>query len=391
MLGWILTGVCVFGAAYWCFSALVALAAGRHISVLSEERVPDPEVWPKLSIVLAARDEAATLEAAARTHLASDYPNLEFVLVDDRSTDGTAEIVDRLASEDPRVRAVHITELPDGWLGKVHGLQRGTEVATGDWLLFTDADVHLAPGALRQAVAYCEARGRDHLAGLPRLLPAGPVVDACVSVFGRWVVGGVRPWEVRNPDHPRGAGVGAFNLARRSVFERSEGFAWIRLEIADDMGRGLVMTRAGADVELVNAHDLVQLQFYESTGAMVRGQEKAGFSILGRYSLLRTLAVATVLPAVELSPLVGLIPLGPAWLPALALSAYGFGLLQQALVNRWMGMPAWPALLHPVAMVLLGWMFVRSGVVCWRAGGIRWRDTFYETEELRANMRFRFI
>ncbi len=390
-LAWALTSVCVLGALYWCFSALVGWLAGRTLPVLSEETAPEPAVWPRLSIVVAARDEADTMEGALRSLLASDYPDLQVVVVDDRSTDGTSDLVDRVAAEDDRLVAVHVTDLPDGWLGKVHALQRGLEASDGDWLLFTDADVHLAPGALRKAVAYAEDRGRDHVTALPRLLSAGLVLDACVGLFGRLVVGGVKPWEVADPTKERSAGVGAFNLSRRTVLERSEGFAWIKLEIADDMGLGLVMKRAGGRVEVLNGHDLVQLTFYPTVRSMVVGQEKAGFSILGRYSLARTLAISVMGPAIELSPLVGLIPGGPSWLPILAVSAYAFGLLQQALVNRFMGMSPWPALLHPVAIVLLGWMFARSGWICWRQGGVRWRDTFYATEDLRAGMRFKFI
>ena len=101
-----------------------------------------------------ACNEAAHLESAARTILDQDYPQLEIILVDDRSSDGTGALIDLLAREDARVKAIHIDKLPDGWLGKVHALQRGVERAEGEWLLFTDADVHFAPTMLRRAVAY---------------------------------------------------------------------------------------------------------------------------------------------------------------------------------------------------------------------------------------------
>jgi glycosyltransferase involved in cell wall biosynthesis len=107
----------------------------------------------------AARDEAATLETTVRGLLAQDYPGLEVVVVDDRSSDGTGAIADRLAAADPRVTAVHVRELAAGWLGKVHALARGLEQARGALVLFTDADITFAPGALARAVGWMEARG----------------------------------------------------------------------------------------------------------------------------------------------------------------------------------------------------------------------------------------
>ena len=117
----------------------------RRCPQLGQLYSPDPPSWPALSVVVPARDEARTIEPALASLLAQDYPGLEVVLVDDRSTDGTSAIIDRLAASNPQIAAVHVRELPAGWLGKVHALQRGFERARGDFVLFTDADIHFAP------------------------------------------------------------------------------------------------------------------------------------------------------------------------------------------------------------------------------------------------------
>src|SRR6185369_2740694 len=108
------------------------------------------------SVVVPACNEARTIERALTSLLAQDYPDLEIVLVDDRSSDETGAIIEHLAASDRRISAIHVRELPAGWLGKVHALQRGLERARGELVLFTDADIHFAPGALRRAVAWVE-------------------------------------------------------------------------------------------------------------------------------------------------------------------------------------------------------------------------------------------
>src|SRR6185503_6720653 len=134
-------GLCL-GVAFWLFTGMLGVVSMWTMPVLARQRSPDPPRWPKLSIIIPACNEAASIEAAVTSRLAQDYPDFEVCVIDDRSTDGTGAIVDRLAEGDPRVRAVHITELPEGWLGKVHALHRGVSIATGEWLLLSDADVH---------------------------------------------------------------------------------------------------------------------------------------------------------------------------------------------------------------------------------------------------------
>ena len=149
--------------------------------------------------MIPACNEADTLGAALGTLLAQDYPALEILLVNDRSTDGTGDIVDRLAASDPRITALHVRELPQGWLGKVHALHVASERARGDWLLFTDADVHFAPGALRRAVAVARVHQLDHLTCVPNVTTHGCLQEITMSALRQCApgpaasVGGPRP------------------------------------------------------------------------------------------------------------------------------------------------------------------------------------------------------
>jgi cellulose synthase/poly-beta-1,6-N-acetylglucosamine synthase-like glycosyltransferase len=135
-------------------SALGATLVGmRRVPALRRLPVDARADWPRVSIVVPACDEEAGVLGALRSLLAQQYPSVQVVAVDDRSSDGTGAIMDRLAIEDPRLSVVHIATLPDGWLGKLNALQRGVEKSDGEWLLFADADAHLGPHTLKNASA----------------------------------------------------------------------------------------------------------------------------------------------------------------------------------------------------------------------------------------------
>ncbi len=381
-------GALLFGFAYWLITSALALRAAWTMPVLRDLRPSEPARWPSRSVVIPACNEAATIEEALRSRLAQSYPSLEVVVVEDRSTDATAAIVDRIAAEDPRLRALHITELPRGWLGKLHALHRGAEAATGEWLLFTDADVHFAPETLRRAVAYCEERKLDFLTAMPEFMPVSVLLDAAVSVFVRNVAMAAQARSVEDPASRIAVGGGVFNLVRRSAFEKTPGFSYLKLEVADDVSFGQMMKRGGARCSVVNARGMIRLTFYESIAAMARGCEKAGFAVIGRFSHARLVASMLLYLGLELSPFLALIPLGISWLPIAGAGMACVALGSTALVNRSFGRPALPALLAPLGSVMMACFLLRSGYLAWRRGGVAWRGTLYPTDVLRDGVRF---
>ncbi|HEU5115079.1 MAG TPA: glycosyltransferase, partial [Isosphaeraceae bacterium] len=163
-LSTILSALGVLGSLVW-IKLFLSAARNRHaIRKLSDVPANRPDGdWPALAVIFAARDEAGEVEAAARSILKLDYPELRVVAVDDRSQDETGAILDRLAGEDSRLAVVHVTELPPGWLGKTHALQLASEATDASWLLFTDADVLFGPQSLRKAIAFAESTKADHL------------------------------------------------------------------------------------------------------------------------------------------------------------------------------------------------------------------------------------
>jgi len=378
--------------AYWLWTAR-AMRLVRRLPRLAEVQLPDRARWPRLSVLIPACNEADRIEPAARTLLAEDYPALELIFIDDRSDDATGAIIDLLAAEDPRVKAIHIRELPDGWLGKVHALHRGFAESSGEMVLFTDADIHFARGTLRKAVAYAEAEKLDHLAALPELQTSSFLLDATILLFMRQFLTVVRPWAVSDPKSTAYVGVGAFNLVRRAAFAATEGFEWLRMETADDMGVGLLMKTSGKRCGVVGARGYLSLRWYHTLTEAARGAER-GWSTVLRFSLARTAMLAIMVLGVQASPLLALAPLfwdelRPVGYAGLAVTA-AF-VLTNLPVGGWGGKGLWLRwLATPLAAPFVAWAFLRAGYLGKRRGGATWRGKVYPNDLLRAGARVRF-
>ena len=162
---------------------LRAALHGRKLGTLSALPLDTPSQWPTVSVLVPAKNEEDTLFSAMQSLLQVDYPALEIILINDRSTDRTGEIIDRLAQLDARVRQIHIDHLPDGWLGKVHALDQGIDVSSGEWLLFTDADIHFAPQTLKRALSYCIQYRKGFLALFPDIENARALVGSAQAEY----------------------------------------------------------------------------------------------------------------------------------------------------------------------------------------------------------------
>ena len=384
----------ILGLAYWAMMAYGLVRIARGVPHLGGLHPPDPPRWPRLSVIVPACNEADKIGPALATLMAEDYPDLEIIVIDDRSTDSTGKIIDRAAAADGRVKAIHIKELPAGWLGKVHALQRGVEAAGGEWLLLTDADIHFRRGVLRRAVAYAEAERFDHLAALPDLWPTHRALDAGLAAFIRQFLVFTRAWKVSDPASAAFIGVGAFNLLRRAALEKTPGLEWLRLEPADDAGLGLMMKRAGARCGLVAAFDQLGLHWYRTLGEAARGAEK-GYASVMNFSAARGIASALVTLALEMAPILALVPLalesvrpiGYAGLGIFALDA-----IAAAAMGAWAGWGKFiPALTSPLFSPIGTALMIRVAILGWRRGGIVWRGTLYPTEVLREGKRVKIF
>jgi glycosyltransferase involved in cell wall biosynthesis len=334
-------------------------------------------------------NEGEVVKDAALSVLSSDYPDLELILIDDRSMDNTGSLMDHIARSDSRTRVIHIKNLPADWLGKVNALQQGYLVSSGKWLLFSDADVHLHPEAIRRSIAYAETRGLDFLPVIPELLPAGILVDSMIVMFLR--AGGMIPfWEFEDPKSKTVIGIGAYNLVRRSAFEKTPGFEWLKLEVTDDAGLGLMMKRSGARCSIINGQGMVWLHWYRSVKEMFLGMEKAGYASVGIYSNTRLLILCILFILLEFSPFLAVCWLGHPVFQLIGMSIVMIAYGVTWKVGRLLNYSCWSILLFPVGSLLGIMTMIRSGYLGWKRGGILWRGTLYPTDLLKPGKRFFF-
>jgi glycosyltransferase involved in cell wall biosynthesis len=362
---------------------------------------------PRVSIIVPARNEEEHIEQSLTRLLELDYDNYEVIAVNDRSTDRTGEIMERVAGNHspnphpstplrasfsqnaremghPVLGVIHHRELPAGWLGKTHAMWTATNQATGDWLLFTDADVLFQADSVRRALAYAEAEKADHVVLFPRLIMKRPGEYMMIAFFHTMFVFGHRPWKVADPKSRDHMGVGAFNLIRRSAYEAVGTYKALRMEVVDDMKLGKVVKNAGFAQRNVCGGDLISIRWARGARGVVDNLTKNFFAVLS-FQCWRTVISAFGLAFLNLMPFLG-VWLAHGWerLPYAVALASMF-LIYVGMSSR-LGIPAYYFLLHPVSTALFIYTLLLSMFHTLWNDGIIWRGTRYPLEELRKGM-----
>ena len=376
------------------FDALVFVAVVVPFVLLVRHRraIPQPPsaragiMLPSLSIVVPARDEAASIGRALGSLLAQDYPDLEVIAVDDRSADGTSDVLREVAAREPRLTVLRVDDLPAGWLGKNHALWRGAQRASGQWLLFTDADVVFAPGALRRALAYAVDQGLDHLTLAPRLIAHGVYLRAFVAFFGYAFITLWGAYLANDPKSTRGVGIGAFNLVRRDAYERIGTMRALSLRPDDDIRLGRRIRGFGFKQRVANGKEMLAVEWYPSLSAALAGLEKSMYSSL-EYRFLDSLAVLLFIAATMVWPYVGVFAVGgiDRILLIAVIACLEVGLAET--YRQSMG-PLTPSAivlvaLLPFSALCFAYAIARS-VFLAETRGVRWRGTIYPLALLRA-------
>ena len=376
-------GLALFGliASFWLTHGIrVAYGAVRLPWIKDFAPASDADC-PRISILFAARDEEEKLPAALATLMEIDYPDLEVIAVDDRSQDSTGRILEQFAAAHPRLRVVHITQLPAGWLGKPHALQKAYAASTGDWLLFTDADVRFKHDALRRAIALVKARNLEHLTLMGDVEMVGFWETVLITFFGMAFHIATDPYRVANPHSRAYVGVGAFQLLKRAAYEASGTHRRLAMEVVDDMKLGKIVKQSGFRSSAGVAQDFVVVRWHAGLGNLVRGVTKNFFAGVGYSVPLVAIAVVALL-LMNVAPIFGVF-FGQGWTRIFAVAAFIIALCFHTGVDIGMRVSPFYAFTHPLGALLFSYMLLRSTVVTLKQGGIIWRDTFYPLEDLK--------
>lgn len=337
---------------------------------------------PRVSVIVPACNEAETIEAPLLALLDQDYPNLEIIVVNDRSTDATPKILQAIKQKSTTPFTIlDIQDLPPGWMGKSHALQQGADVATGDYLLFTDADIEMERSVISRAVTAMESDGLDHLSLIFQTIGGNWLLNGMVLDAASGLLGMFKPWNAKKKTNRYFMGVGAFNMVRKDVYRSIDGHNTIRMHPIDDLMLGKIIKENGSKQDCYLGQPLVKVCWYSSVPAMVDGLMKNVFSVLHYRAWLAVLSILvlvmlTIVPIFGAMFASGMTQLFFIMIVLLRICGLGLG----AILS---GMPVGAVVGGLLAPVISIYIIGRATFLTTKNQGIYWRGTHYPLSELR--------
>lgn len=369
-----------FTAGYLFLTAIEFVIGFNKIKNLSKQNITRSSL-PSISVILTVLNEEKSIENVITALFALDYPALEIIAVNDRSTDATPDILDRLKQKYPQLNVHHIQHLPNGWLGKNHALHMASQLAKGEWILFTDADVIMKKDTLLKTISYVLENNLDHLTIHETHFRDDFWLK--ISLLGNYMgyILDMKPWRISYSWSKKSLGRGVFNLVNRKSYQACGGHKAIAMECLDDLKLGELIKKNGYKQDIVNAQDYVTFNWYDSLKAMIKGLEKNGFSYFN-YRLFRALMNVLfgfaffVWPVIAAVVFTGL----ERWINILVITL-SMGLT--AYVAKQFRIAKRYALFYPVAMLILLYTILNSVFKTYKNKGVIWRGTHYPIEALR--------
>jgi glycosyltransferase involved in cell wall biosynthesis len=341
---------------------------------------------PLVSVIIPAKDEELTLPACLESVLSQNYPRLEVLVVDDRSSDATAAVAQQFTARDSRVRVISIMALPEGWTGKTHALHVAANEAQGDWFWFIDADTRHAPESLSIMMEYARSENADLASLLPEMR-CESFWECLVQPLAAVTLIQSFPLLLVNSDRSRlGFANGQYILARRAAYERVGGHESVRGQFVEDIYLAKEIKRAGGRIRVAASREISSTRMYTSLRQMVRGWSRIEFDAAGRRPWTPLWKV--------IDPMLFSKPAQVALLTGAGMWLFGAGgsfavwLIGLAVVHHFLAATVlyrlyrmsvsrpWAVLGYPVANLVVDWYLLRA---CWMciSGNVTWRGTSY--------------
>jgi chlorobactene glucosyltransferase len=359
-----------------------------HLDIVVQP-APPPTDAPLISVCVPARNEERNIRACVESILAQDYPNFEAMVIDDRSTDGTPEILRQLAAQDDRLKIIHGSDLPTGWAGKPHALHQASASTHGEWLCFVDADTFLSPNTL----SACYLQAIDTKADMFTIMTfqilgsfwekvVMPIVMTALSV-------GFSPRKVNDPNTKDAIANGQFILIRRSIYDAIGGHESVKDQIVEDKAISEQVKWNGYRLIVANGYSVARTRMYTSLPEMWEGwtkniylglRDRPSLMLLGVFGAFLALVAALLLP---IWPLLGFIwYLHGGGLLALSVVAeslilWGVVIYARARVSVGMGLSPWYALTLPLGAAMFAAMMFTSTWRVLSGKGVRWKGRIY--------------
>jgi glycosyltransferase involved in cell wall biosynthesis len=374
------------GPLMWAWIGFCLFNGRDKMRILVRPHAPLPNPPPKISVLIPAKDEAGQIEKCVSSVLAQDYPNFELIVINDRSTDNTGRILDNLAAKDSRLRVVHLKEgsLPTGWGGKSFALHNGLMQATGDWLLFVDADVQLEPDVMSATIARAIERKYDLVSLLP-LFVSGTMSEGILQPLAGAATSAMFLISLTNSDKNKVAFAnGQYLCVRRDAYEAVGGHEAIRGTLSEDVALVRKLKAAEYRPRLGWGETWATVRMYEGFAAIFRGWSRNFYvGSLGnpfRISVLMFFLWGCVYSIIGAATYATHSHAPLLWITAIVLH-YLMMTAVAALIYVWAHEPWWYALLLPISCLVLLAIAHKALWICW-TGKVSWRGTQYTRKAL---------
>jgi glycosyltransferase involved in cell wall biosynthesis len=367
----------------WLVIGLELFLGSRSIEFLKDIIPSRLSPLAKVSIIIPARNEERNIREALQSVLKQDYTNLEFIVVNDRSTDNTGPILAQMEKEQPHLQVHTVTTLPPGWLGKNHALQYGAERATGEILLFTDADVVMAPDTVSRAVGYLYANQIDHLCIMPNIRISSRLMGIFIMTFAIFFWLYTLPWRAANPKSRKHIGIGGFNMIRAAVYRAIGMHQPIALRPDDDVKLGKLVKINGYHQRLLHGQSHLSVEWYSSMRELIDGLMKNAFAGVD-YSVMAIVLSTVSQMTFSIWPFIALFVTG-GWILIINIAIVLIMLALCVDTGRGQSLSPWYSLGFPLGILMFIYILWRAMILNIKNDGITWRGTHYSLAELKAN------